>query len=64
MEQGPDLDDQRLQMLFELGAWCPESWALSSELPGEKSRPPEWFGDYDSYAWPLWMSESKRLCAH
>jgi hypothetical protein len=32
---GPNPGRQRLWMLYELGAWCPQSWALSWELHGE-----------------------------
>jgi hypothetical protein len=34
---GPNPDDQRLQMLYELGAWHPLFWALSWESPGVKN---------------------------
>jgi hypothetical protein len=63
-EHGPDPSHQRLQMLYELGAWHKQSWALSWELLSEKSRLPERTGSYDSYARRLRMSESKRLCRH
>jgi hypothetical protein len=63
-EWGHDLGHQRLQMLYELSAWRPQSWALSSELFGEKYRLPEQTSNYDSYARWLRMSESKRLCRH
>jgi hypothetical protein len=39
-EQGPNLGRQRLWMLYELSAWCPQSLALSWELLGEKFRLP------------------------
>jgi hypothetical protein len=29
IEQGLDLSHQKLRMLYELSAWCPQSWALS-----------------------------------
>jgi hypothetical protein len=63
-EWGPNPGHQRLWILYELSAWCPQSWALSWELHGEKSKLPEQTGDYDWHWQWLWMSESKRLCRH
>jgi hypothetical protein len=60
-EWGPNLGHQKLRMLYELGAWRPQSWALSWEVLGEKSRLPKRSSNYNSYAWRLRMSESKRL---
>jgi hypothetical protein len=31
-EWGPDLNDQRLRMLYELGTWHPQSWVLIWEI--------------------------------
>jgi hypothetical protein len=63
-EQGPGPSHQRLWMLYELGARRYQSWGLSWEILGEKSRLSERTGNYDSYAWRLRMCESKRLSQH
>jgi hypothetical protein len=63
-KHGFDLSHQRPRMLYELGTWCPQSWALGWEPLGEKSRLPEQAGKYDSHSRWLRMPESLILCRH
>jgi hypothetical protein len=64
IEQGLDLSHQKPQILYELGTRCLQSWALSQEPLGEKSRPPEQAGKCDSHTRWLRMPEFTRLCTH